>query len=567
MGVFPTAQVLVKRTNVLFHKRIEPIGYDSRKNAYWLIGGALNSILSTLLLKLLLFSADRLWVQRPIPSTPRLSKSKTRVKPTPKSKSKARPTSQSQSLKRKRGAAPPPSPSNYKHKRPRLQDSPSHITLDSVSGTGRSREAKARANIKLDAQAKDLVEFNRQAAALARSQSGLRSSRPVASTWMAGNTTASRKGKESDRPMGTRVSARLRGVRDADDGEWQAVPQEWLIGDEGKMDNAKGKEDEGSWLHDVAAKTGLERQGSESSDLTELSENGSAAANDDDDDGGVYEVFQEEQEEFEQNEVKQEEMSEATKPMDDRGLEVLPALPEGFVEWETVRVSIRFNRYPLTCFEQICVTFYEWEHIAERFAKATHYLERALHKVLVNNIVPDVTAELRVNKSLPFSFCLLNASLSSQEIERRHHLSLAVTQRKRSSRLLLRQFEREEAQATARKLSEEEERHSRARRAEARHQKEEADRERRETARETRRKEREEMEEMEEMEKLTKKSSSVDDDNTQVKGNTQKEYVLCQSFLLALRYYIIQHESQGRGDGVAWFKAVIQWRSPVQSQW
>lgn len=45
---------------------------------------------------------------------------------------------------------------------------------------------------------------------------------------------------------------------------------------------------------------------------------------------------------------------------------------------------------------QICVTLDEWEHIAERFEKATHYLERALYKMLTQNIVPIVTAELRV---------------------------------------------------------------------------------------------------------------------------------------------------------------------------
>lgn len=73
-------------------------------------------------------------------------------------------------------------------------------------------------------------------------------------------------------------------------------------------------------------------------------------------------------------------------------------------------------------------------------------------------------------------------------------MTVALTQRKRSSRLLLRQSEREEAEAAARKVAEEEERNSRAKRQEARAKKEEADRERRETARELRRREREEKE-------------------------------------------------------------------------
>jgi hypothetical protein len=45
---------------------------------------------------------------------------------------------------------------------------------------------------------------------------------------------------------------------------------------------------------------------------------------------------------------------------------------------------------------QICVTLYEWEHITERFEKATHYAEKALLKVLVHDIIPVVAEQLRV---------------------------------------------------------------------------------------------------------------------------------------------------------------------------
>jgi hypothetical protein len=48
-------------------------------------------------------------------------------------------------------------------------------------------------------------------------------------------------------------------------------------------------------------------------------------------------------------------------------------------------------------FCQIAVTLYEWEHIAERFEKATHYTEKALYKVLTIDIVPVITAELKVH--------------------------------------------------------------------------------------------------------------------------------------------------------------------------
>ena len=42
------------------------------------------------------------------------------------------------------------------------------------------------------------------------------------------------------------------------------------------------------------------------------------------------------------------------------------------------------------------MTLDEWESIGEQFEKATHYAEKALHKVLSQSIVPVVTAELRV---------------------------------------------------------------------------------------------------------------------------------------------------------------------------
>jgi hypothetical protein len=46
---------------------------------------------------------------------------------------------------------------------------------------------------------------------------------------------------------------------------------------------------------------------------------------------------------------------------------------------------------------QICVTLYEWEHICERFEGATHYLEKALYKLLSQDIVPAIMTELRVS--------------------------------------------------------------------------------------------------------------------------------------------------------------------------
>lgn len=70
----------------------------------------------------------------------------------------------------------------------------------------------------------------------------------------------------------------------------------------------------------------------------------------------------------------------------------------------------------------------------------------------------------------------------------------AIVHRKRSSRIALKEVEKEEARMAAAKRAEEEEKLARLRRAEARAKKEEAEREKRERAREQRRLEREERE-------------------------------------------------------------------------
>jgi hypothetical protein len=80
-------------------------------------------------------------------------------------------------------------------------------------------------------------------------------------------------------------------------------------------------------------------------------------------------------------------------------------------------------------------------------------------------------------------------------------MAAAMNHRKRSSRLLIRQTEKEQAEAAARKQAEEDEKNSRARRQEVRAKREEEAREKREMARETRRKEREEREERERLER------------------------------------------------------------------
>ncbi|KAF7330390.1 DALR-1 domain-containing protein [Mycena venus] len=335
--------------------RIEPIGYDAKSNAYWLIG------------------ADRLWIQRAHPRPPRYTATTSSLKrKRPENAAKA------SAVKSKRPAT----------KRARLASEDPKLTVPAGGG----RAAKAQAKLKLDQQAKELAALNRAAGIKAPATRETRGGRtPVAPV----------------RPLGTRVSARLRG---ADDDEWQAVPEDWLEkGGSRKKTPAKPK-----------LKTGLESDDESVSDLTELSE----------------------------------ESGDEDEAAENREQEGQPV--EDFVEWET-----------------ICVTLSDWEHIAERFERGSHYTEKALYKALAKEIVPVITEELR-------------------EIERKRRLEEAIVHRKRSSRIANKEQEKEEARQLARQKAEVAEKKSRAQRLEARLAKEESERERREAAREQRRKAKEE---------------------------------------------------------------------------
>ncbi|KAF8348992.1 hypothetical protein F5887DRAFT_545100 [Amanita rubescens] len=336
--------------------RIEPVGYDKQSNAYWFIG------------------SDRLWIQRTLP------KSRHKIKNT---KSPDNDGSQA---------------SSGRAKRRRLGKDLEHDdeTIFTLLPAPKDRTAKTRAKVNPDTHAQT-------------------SSGSV-------QTSGSRESKHgtTSRPiLGTRASARLRGVQQ---NEWQPIPREWM---------EEGTDLEIQHMSDL--KTGLESDLDELSELTELSDDS-------------YD--------------KPPDTVEKLISLDDTGHQSTPSETQNqsqkyFVEWET-----------------ICVTLHDWEHIADRFASGSHYSEKALHKYLVNHLVPRVTENLR-------------------NIERQKRLEDAITYRKRSSRIALKESEREQALAVTRKRAEEEERLSRARRLQARQQREEERRMRQENARVQRRKERE----------------------------------------------------------------------------
>ncbi|KAI0353807.1 hypothetical protein OH77DRAFT_1427123 [Trametes cingulata] len=506
--------------------RIEPIGYDAKTNAYWLIG------------------PDSLWIQRVPPKPPRtrnlkrkrpaVSAKKASTKTTTSKGAESdsdeedarvtrskRTRTQSQSQLQARG------PANGRSKRTSRRQTRASSPAPELSSPGKStRAAKVQANKKLDIQAKELAEFQRQAAKLDSAKAKAKAS-----------PRASRRNPPSPpkRATGTRTSARLRRStrgaleEDDEDDEWQQVPDEWLqesaspnrrssarTRSKGKARAAQDEEDETGHLHsdayadpdreakvdsndeadadgegDTTLQNGeaeeqelLQKAGLESDAISELTD-----LSDEQQDVVMAEVDEAEEPPADERSTRGRRSSgggrsarqtrKAKLPVTEKSQPAEDASPEGQEEEQAEEQEEEPPNPPLPAdfveWEAIAVTLSEWEHVADRFANATHYLEKALYKTLSQNIVPFVTAELR-------------------EHEKRRRMEEAIVHRKRSSRIALKESEKEEARLAAKRKAEEEEKMARAKRQEARLKKEEAERAKRERAREQRRKEREERE-------------------------------------------------------------------------
>ena len=244
-------------------------------------------LLRDLLSLIIAHLADRLWIQRVLPKPPRTLK---RKRPAPKASQKAKrarapeifesesdreapPATKKRRAPIKSTPAPPPpsTPARATRARrgaPAVEDPPS-------AGRG-SRAAKTQANIKLDAQAKELAELQRQAAAESK-RAGKRSAAGAAS-YVPLSTHSPRK-----TAVGTRVSARLRGAATVED-EWQEIPAEWLnesgnqvgegSGGASKADSAGAQAEsaDSKKIENLALRTGLESDDDAVSELTALSD-------------------------------------------------------------------------------------------------------------------------------------------------------------------------------------------------------------------------------------------------------------------------------------------------------
>lgn len=194
--------------------------------------------------------------------------------------------------------------------------------------------------MKLDAQAKELAELNRQAGLLASGRtsrmrgaasldSQLRSS-PAARTsgsrltrTSGSSAAAVSTASTSARPLGTRLSARLRGLQDE---EWQAIPDEWLDDNDNDNDTKGEGKEVGKGRRTRAPSPSRSEANSSISELTELSEDTSSNS-----------VKAEAEEDTEEVEDKDEEEEDPATVDDGSKLRVQETTTNGdFVEWETV---------------------------------------------------------------------------------------------------------------------------------------------------------------------------------------------------------------------------------------
>lgn len=162
-------------------------------------------------------SADRLWLQRKPPRPPALKRKRKAPGTKPAKKAPAVDTIV---------AEPESEPEATPRKRTRRSGGHTleqHASLSAGASSGRgTRAAKLQANKKLDAQAKELAEFQRQAARAAVSEKASpRTSRNTRSN----GGIPEKSGRKP--PLGVRTSARLRGDSLEDD-EWQQIPEDWL---------------------------------------------------------------------------------------------------------------------------------------------------------------------------------------------------------------------------------------------------------------------------------------------------------------------------------------------------
>lgn len=203
-----------------------------------------------------------------------------------------------------------------------VDESPS----SSSTATGRARAAKTQANVKLDLQAKQLAAAKAEMESLNRKSARKSPTKaPV------------------ERPVGIRISRRLRGGAndDDDDDEWQPIPEEWLSKSERTEPRSaplttqatrssarkKGPRAESKSVATTGRAKPAVLESDDESDLTELS----------DSETSVHEEISDGQEHVVEDPPLVRNGALARNREDVRDDVVPePQLPADFVEWETV---------------------------------------------------------------------------------------------------------------------------------------------------------------------------------------------------------------------------------------
>jgi hypothetical protein len=171
--------------------------------------------------------------------------------------------------------------------------------------SGSIRAAKTQANVKLGQQARELAALQKQAILEEKSR----------------------------RPLGTRMSSRLRGPTEVD--EWQQIPSDWLDDEEEKL-VVSGRGRTRSQRSTTLTKPSISKLKTFNKHRARLS-----TGLDSDSDSELTELSDEDQEQEGEEEVETSPTIEqpdqpSTHPQSSTPVEVPETLPEGFIEWETV---------------------------------------------------------------------------------------------------------------------------------------------------------------------------------------------------------------------------------------
>ncbi|ELU40425.1 RNA helicase [Rhizoctonia solani AG-1 IA] len=400
--------------------RMEPVGWDSKKNAYWLVG------------------ETRLWIQHYVPQPHKPPKKRNRA------------------LQK---VILPMKPTIFSRAPPSFSD---HDDDDKGPKGAQPENADEEGSEAEPASSRSLTP-----PAIQSKRSSARQSRSSSTT---GKRRANENGNESrKRPKvpGTRVSLRLRGSdkKVVDEDGWQSVPDEWLDKDDESKQSPKAADPFGS-DSDLTEVEELEREIEQERKKREESEGGQRRSGRTRRKGKSKgsevpkvpvlepepEPVKEEPLDLVDSKAKQLPVRLHMAPLVDPMLP--PPLPPGFVEWETVRSFLRLD---------INAPLAELGSIPRTIRKSDPPKRKVVPILLEQDTSAGCNYQFEVKK-----------------------LETAVQNRKRSSRLAIKESIIEAQRQEEEKRAAELELHARARRQEERQRRQEEDMVKREREREER---------------------------------------------------------------------------------